>query len=234
MGTITHNSRRQTWLSDNIMNLLVDYYPEVQFRPYGSGLIGSESKVVSWLKKLRPGYICVYAKGHSGYTTWHSSLKTAHNMLAIDMCEFFREATKKANIKLIFYYSGLTDGIAGMRHPEWRMKNPDGTDKELFSDFKILLGYGNCPLSSYFDEWVAIHLKELITNYDPDGIWVDGDWAGPCYCERCQTRFRKETGIKETWSELVKRKDFPQLYQPVWNKIESEWRERFNLSLIHI
>ncbi len=30
------------WLSRGMMNLLVDYYPEVQFRPYGSGAASSD------------------------------------------------------------------------------------------------------------------------------------------------------------------------------------------------
>ena len=33
-----------------------------------------------------------------------------------------------------------------------------------------------------------IHLEEIMTRYDPDLIWVDGDWAGGgyCLCERCK------------------------------------------------
>ena len=214
------------WLRDSMMTLIVDYYPEVQFRPYGS--TATRENFLPFLKELKLGYMCAYAKGHSGYTTWKSSLNTQHNMLGRDMCRFLRDVTREAGTKLVFYYSGLTDGIAGMRHPEWRMKNPDGTDKELFADFKILMAYGNCPLSGYFDGWVAVHLRELIENYDPDGIWVDGDWCGPCYCERCQARFRKETGLRQPWSEIRVRPDFDSLYRPVWNRIEAEWRQRFN------
>ncbi len=68
------------WLSDHLMNLLVDYYPEVQFRPYGSR--ATTENVLPVLRELELGYLCIYAKGHSGYTTWPSSLRTAHNMLA--------------------------------------------------------------------------------------------------------------------------------------------------------
>jgi hypothetical protein len=220
------NEGAGNWLNDSVMNLLVDYYTEVPFRPYGSG--ATRRNTVRWLKQLKLGYLCIYAKGHSGYTSWESALKTKHNLLGQDMCRFFRDATREAGCRLVFYFSGLTDGIAGLRHPEWRMLNPDGTEKRMFDDFKIFTAYGNCPLSGFFAEWVAIQLRELIENYDPDGFWFDGDWPGPCYCPRCQARFREQTGWREPWSELVKRPDFHAAYQPIWNRTESEWRERCN------
>ena len=64
------------WLSDSPFNLLVDYYTEVQFRPYGSG--ATRENVLPVLRDLKLGYLCIYAKGHSGYTTWPSSLGTKH------------------------------------------------------------------------------------------------------------------------------------------------------------
>lgn len=214
------------WLRDASMNLLVDYYPEVQFRPYGSG--ATRANVLPWLKQLKLGYICVYAKGHSGYTTWPSSLKTQHNMLGQDMPKFFRDVTRESGTKLFLYYSGLLDGNAGLRHPEWRAKNPDGSDKRAFSDFESLFcSYQMCPLSQYWDEWVAVHLTELIQNYDPDGIWVDGDWAAPCHCELCRAKFRRETGWKEPWSDIVKRPDFNSEYAKFWSRVLHGWRTRF-------
>lgn len=218
--------RGGAWLNDSVMNLLIDYYTEVQFRPYGSG--ATRRSTVRWLKQLQLGYLCIYAKGHSGYTSWDSSLKTKHNMLGQDMCRFFRDVTREAGCKLVFYYSGLTDGIAGLRHPDWRMLNPDGSEKRMFDDFKVFTAYGNCPLSGYFDEWVGIQLRELIEQYEPDGFWFDGDWPGPCYCPRCQARFRAQAGWREPWTEIIKRPDFDAAYKPIWNRTESEWRARCN------
>jgi hypothetical protein len=218
---------KRNWLNDELMSLLVDYYPEVQFRAYGSG--STRKNVVPFLKQLRLGYLCIYAKGHSGYTTWPSSLKTQHNKLAQDMPRFFRDACRETGTRLVLYYSGLIDGIAGLRHPDWRMKNVDGNDQRMFEDFGTLfVGYGNCPHSPYFDEWVAVQLRELIEGYDPDGIWVDGDWPGPCYCERCRTRFREFSGWSEPWSEVKVRAEFAAEYMRFWHGVTHAWRTRFN------
>ena len=55
---------KQNWMNDALMNLLVDYYPEVQFQTYGSG--ATRENVLPYLKQLHLGYVCIYAKGPTG------------------------------------------------------------------------------------------------------------------------------------------------------------------------
>ncbi|HUU23254.1 MAG TPA: hypothetical protein VM389_12040, partial [Phycisphaerae bacterium] len=117
-----------SWFSESLFNLLVDYYPEVPFRPDGSGATGDN--VLPVLKELRPGCIIIYAKGHSGTTTFPSSLKTEHPMLGRDMPAAFREYTRQTGVRLFLYYSGLLDGAAGERHPDWRMLDKEGRPRE--------------------------------------------------------------------------------------------------------
>ena len=212
------------WMQNVQMNLLIDYYTEVPFRPYGSGCTLKE--IVQWLRRLDLGYVCIYAKGHGGRTTWRSSLGTAHVRLARDMPRLFRQATREAGCKLILYYSGLLDGLAGDRHPEWRMRNIDGTYKARFGGSRVPL-YEICPQSDYFEKWVAIHIREMLRGYAPDGIWVDGDWPGPCYCQRCRSRFLQETGDKRKWDKISSAPDFTAAYARTWSRIEHEWRSRF-------
>ena len=219
----------KSWLPASQMNMLVDYYPEVQFRPYGSG--ATRENLLPVLHDLELGYLCIYAKGHSGYTTWPSALKTQHVMLAQDMPRFYREVTRETGTRLVLYYSGLLDGIAGLRHPEWRMRHQDGSEQQYFGSFPFFISYANCPHSSYFSEWVAIHLRELVAWYDPDGFWVDGDWPTACYCERCQSRFREETGWRESWEAVQQRADFCSAYEQFWNRVTDRWRNQFNAFL---
>jgi len=214
-----------SWFSESLFNLLVDYYPEVPFRPYGSGATGDN--VLPVLKELRPGCIIIYAKGHSGTTTFPSSLKTEHPMLGRDMPAAFREYTRQTGVRLFLYYSGLLDGAAGERHPDWRMLDKEGRPREYFANFETFVSYGNCPLSGYFDEWVAVHLREMIERYDPDGIWVDGDWAGPCYCPRCEARYRRETHLDGPMPDYTPASPEGLAWTRVWGQILHEWRMRF-------
>lgn len=222
---MARNDPHTQWLHDSSFHMLVDYYTEIQFRPYGSGC--TFENTTHWIKQLRLGYLCIYAKGHSGYTSFRSKLNTVHQKLDKDMCAFFRKVTRDAGCKFLPYYSGLLDGIAGERNPDWVMRDKEGKPKRFFDEFKCFTSFGMCPLSPYFDQWVSVHLTELFENYDPDGVWVDGDWPGPCYCSRCQARFRTDTGIAEDWSDVLAMPDFDVQYRKTWNQIEHEWRSRF-------
>ncbi|MEO6906862.1 MAG: alpha-amylase family protein, partial [Abditibacteriaceae bacterium] len=224
------------WLSDETFNLLIDYYPEVPVRPYGSG--ATRKNHLELLRPLDLGYVCIYAKGHSGRTTYKSSLDTVHPNLAQDMPAFYREICDELGIKLILYYSGLVDGIAALRHPDWTMRDWDGNTNVDLDPSKKNLGaahnqivttfmmYPLCPLSDYFDEWVSIQLREMLA-YNPDGIWIDGDWPGPCYCHRCDKRFREETGY--SGARLPIHTDDTKegrAYRNFFVKLTREWRAR--------
>ena len=214
------------WLADSPFNLLVDYCTEVPFRPYGSG--ATRDSVLAVLNELKPGYLVIYAKGHSGYTTFPSALRTEHPMLARDMPAFFREVTRQTGTRLLLHYSGLVDGLAGSRHPEWRMRDRAGNAQQLLREFEgLFAAHPICPQSAYFDQWVSVHLREMIERYDPDGIWVDGDWPGPCYCQRCRGRLREETGYSGPLPGLEVTTPEGLAWARTWGRITHEWRVRF-------
>ena len=173
------------WYDKTDFNLLVDYYTEIPGRPYGTGI--TPENLRGALQMCRPGYIIFYAKGHSGTTAFKSRLGTEHPMLGEDPLRVVRQVTRECGVKMILYYSGLIDGAAAERHPEWRPAGGDG--KRQAGPVKDI-PYRMAPLcanSRYFDEWVATHLKEIIRRYDPDGIWIDGCWEFfSCYCDECR------------------------------------------------
>ncbi len=231
VGISKQNDDTNAWFADSPFNLLVDYYPDIAFRPYGSG--ATRDNVLSVMKDLQPGCLIIYAKGHSGYTTFPSSLGTEHPMLAKDMLKFFREITRETNTKLFIYYSGLLSGEASRQHPEWRMLNREGQPFRWYNDAFLdeFVGYPLCPQSPYFDEWVAKHLEEIVTRYDPDGFWIDGDWPGPCYCPLCETRYREATGNTGAMPEMTMSTSEGRAWSRVWSQIKQEWRSRFQSTI---
>ena len=140
----------------------------------------------------------------------------------------FRDYTRQTGTRLFLYYSGMLDGAAGERHPDWRILNKDGSPMRHFADFESFIVWGNCPLSGYFDEWVAVHLREMLTRYEPEGIWVDGDWSGPCYCPRCEARFRKDTDHQGPMPDYNALTPAGEAWMRTWAQITHEWRTRFS------
>lgn len=160
------------WFDATYFNLVVDYYTEVPQQSYGSGSTAENQRAAFEL--ARPGYVIIYGKGHSGTTAFKSRLGTVHPMLGGDPLAVYRQVTRDMGVKLILYYSGLIDGRAAKEHPEWASAGEDGRRRTDGGPYRMV---PICPSSRYLDDWVAVHLEEMITRYDPDGIWVDGDWA---------------------------------------------------------
>ncbi len=185
----------QKWFSGSLFNMLIDHYPEYPISSYGDG--ATEENVLPVLERLKLGFIIIYAKGHGGHTLFESRLGSTRPMLAQDMLAFYRKMTKRTGTKLFLYYSGLLDQVAAEAHPEWRMLRADGTPHSHMGQFG-----GLCPRSAYFDQWLRIHFEEIVEIADPDGIWVDGDWPGPCYCDRCMTAYKEYSGSPLSLEEL--------------------------------
>jgi len=94
----------------------------------------------------------------------------ALNLLAYYYTEvptFFREVTRQTGTRFFLYYSGLVDGLAGLRHPGWRMLDQEDKLRQLSEEW--FLGYPICPLSPY-DEWPSVHFREMMATADPDGM----------------------------------------------------------------
>jgi hypothetical protein len=158
-------------------------------------------------------------------------------MLAKDLPRFFREVTRESGTKLFLYWSGLEDGVAAGRHPDWCLLGSDGKPTRFFSNIlpANVPAAGMCPQSPFFDEWVSVQLREVFAISDPDGMWVDGTWMPPCYCPRCVGRYRKETGFKGEIPSGVDRNgraggEVPEdvvAWNRYWAKVLYEYRTRF-------
>jgi hypothetical protein len=38
---------------------------------------------------------------------------------------------------------------------------------------------GNVPVRDYYDQYMTPLVKEMVDRFDPDGLWMDGEWATP-------------------------------------------------------
>lgn len=102
-------------------------------------------------------YIVVTSKHHDGYTFWQSKEANDRGFLwnsvdigpKRDILGDLSTAVKKTDVKMGIYYS-----LYEWFHPWWE------NDKERF-----------------VDEHFHPQFKDLITRYEPDIIWADGEWS---------------------------------------------------------
>jgi len=168
--------------------------------------------VERFLEAVRPDYIQYDCKGHYGYTSYPTEVGWASPGIKKDALSIWRRVTQRYGIGLIIHYSGVWDAAAVKHRPEWAAVNADGKpDKFAISIF-----------SKYAEELMIPQLKEVVSRYDVDGAWVDGDcWAVKLdYSDKAIKKFRESTGIT----------DIPKLEtDPHWREFKDFHREQFKL-----
>jgi len=115
--------------------------------------------------------------------------------------DFFGEVVaqcRRRGLNVLGYFSLMTDNWAYQNHPDWRFLWEDGYDRTLEAptpgaSYPEDIPAGEvCPNSPYRD-YVLACLKEIVTNYDIDGMFLDQIfWPGVCYCPHCTARFWRE------------------------------------------
>ena len=162
-----------------------------------------EDMVNRFLRVVEPDYVQYDCKGHHGYASYPTEVGWAAPGIEKDALEIWRRATKRHGVALVVHYSGVWDRTAIEHHPEWAAVNADGSPDQ----------FATSTFSPYVDELLIPQLKEVISNYDVDAVWVDGDcWGARLdYSEKALEEFRKETGIENAprsrddphWHEFV-------------------------------
>ena len=103
-------------------------------------------------KQAGARYVVLTSKHHDGFTLWPSAKSWNWNSEDIgphrDLCGELSNAVKKAGLHMGFYYSLY----------EWY--NP------LYAE----------ALEKYVDDHMIPQMKDLVSRYEPDILWTDGEW----------------------------------------------------------
>ncbi len=128
--------------------------------------------IEAYILAAKPDFIQCDCKGHPGNSSYPTKVGKAADKLVADNLRVWVNAAKKHNIPIYMHYSGVLDSEYCKKYPEraavYNKETGEPTDKiSLFDD-------------RYVDEYMIPQIKELITEYGIDGIWVDGDCWGVC------------------------------------------------------
>ena len=129
-----------------------------------------------------------YTNSHVGLCLWRTNVGQRHaNMHDRDFFAEVVAACRRHSIHPLAYFSVIFDNWNFEHHPDWRILSAEGNNARLESRYGIV-----CPNSPYRDYVVAC-VKEIVSNYDIDGIFFDMTfWPEVCYCPHCDARFRNE------------------------------------------
>lgn len=105
----------------------------------------------------------------------------------------------KRNIKFVARFDfSITDDTTYLKKPQWfarkRDKQPYFRGEKRMGNWSLFLN--TCANNGYRNEEVAVPvIKEVLENYDIDGIFFNAPSASPCFCEKCQEKYQKLYGV---------------------------------------
>jgi alpha-L-fucosidase len=134
------------------------YGSKFQYQDFAVDFTARHFDPVQWtdiFKRAGAKYIVLTSKHHEGFTLWPSSQSWNWNSVDIgphrDLCGDLTTAVKAAGLHMGFYYS-------------------------LYEWYNPL--YRN-NLEKYVDDHMIPQMKDLVTRYNPDIVWTDGEWDHP-------------------------------------------------------
>lgn len=217
---------KQPWYQECYRRTLLDMHVE-DWRPE---LLAKydPAEYVALLKSANVNASMIYANAHTGLCYWPT--KSGHPHQAMGDRDWLGEtiaALRKADIKVILYYSLLFNNRCFDDHPEWRVIDCEGKPSRSKERGKLMFSgtrYGIvCPNNLEYREFVKQQMQELLSGYDCDGVFHDMCfWSGLCYCPACEERFEKEIG-----QPMPRKVDWQ---DPLWikmNEKQAEWIAEF-------
>ena len=150
----------------------------------------SKSQFQEMLKKGKVNSVTVFAKCWHGWAYFPSTTCEIHPNLQLDLLGAQIEAAQEIGVKTPVYIGITMNEVLAKKHPEWIRRKPDesmyGTPNFTKPGF-----FSMCLNSPYLDV-ILSQVREVLSNYDADGLFLDGTDIVPCYCQTCVSTLRSE------------------------------------------
>lgn len=165
----------------NARQVHLDFHTSEKIENIGKNF--SKEQFQAALKAGHVNSITVFSKCHHGWAYHPSKANETHPHLGFDLLGAQIEAAHEIGVKTPVYLSAGLDEKMARRHPEWLLRNKDETNTWT-SDFSKPGYHLMCMNSPYLDYFLE-QLREVVQNYDADGIFLDIVGVHPCYCQHC-------------------------------------------------
>ena len=129
-----------------------------------------------------------YTNSCVGLCLWRTEVGQMHaNLKGRDLFGEIISECRRRGLHTVAYFIVNWDNWASEKHPAWRILPAEGDDR-------ILQGrYGLVCSNTPYREYAFACLREIVSNYPIDGIFIDMTfWPYVCYCPYCTARYWEE------------------------------------------
>ncbi len=151
------------------------------------GNIGKEFDKTQFQAALKAGHvnsITVFSKCHHGWSYHPTKVNKMHPQLSFDLLGAQIEAAHEIGVKTPVYISAGLDEKYAVEHREQVIRNRDESTTWV-NDFTTPGYHVICFGTPYLD-FLLSQIKEMLENYDADGLFLDITNVRPCYCQYCR------------------------------------------------
>lgn len=180
----------------------------------GIGKDFTKEQFQSMLKEGHVNSITVFSKCHHGWAYHPSTANEIHPHLDFDLLGAQIEAAYEIGVKTPVYISAGLDEKMARRHHEWLIR--DKNDNTNWVPDFMSPGYHQFCFNTPYLDYLLDQIKEVLENYDADGIFLDIVGVRECYCQTCLNKIR----------EQGKTPDDTQAMQEMWENTYSNYTKR--------
>lgn len=143
-------------------------------------------KFAETLAKAHVTYVNVFAQCNQGFCYYPTKIGKVYPGLTRDLLGETVRACRLRGIGVTAYFNAGICVAQLMEHPEWRKvdQNGENTRPHTVGDDEDLI-YRSCFNTGYY-EFLKSVIREVVDNYNVDGIFCDCFNHEPCYCENCK------------------------------------------------
>ncbi|WP_127490592.1 beta-galactosidase trimerization domain-containing protein [Paenibacillus glycanilyticus] len=155
--------------------------------------IGQRFDKKQFQEMLRLGHvdsITVFSKCHHGWAYHPSEANEIHPGLSFDLLAAQIEAAHEIDVKTPVYLSAGLDEKLARRHPEWLIRDENDTTGWVKGFLEP--GYHQFCMNSPYLNILLAQIREVVSRYDADGVFLDIVGVRKCYCHNCIESARRE------------------------------------------
>lgn len=144
------------------------------------------------LQQARVDSINLFARGHHGWIYYDTPgfPERRHPHLTRNLLAEQIEACHARDIRTPVYVTVQWDHYTALRHPEWRVTQPDGC-LEGTPPYEAGF-YRRLCLNTPYVDWLKSFVQEVIATLPVDGLWLDIVDAQDCSCWYCRQGMLEE------------------------------------------
>ncbi len=171
----------------------LDFHTSEHIQNIGGNFDAEE--FASILKQANVNSVTCFSKCHHGWSYHKTKVGKPHPHLQCELLPLQIESCHKQDIKVPVYISVGFDELAARENSQWCIIEPDGkVVPPLEARWKRL-----CLNTEYLD-YVIEQTREVINNYEADGLFFDIILPWQCCCNKCLSSMHKK-GLNPESSE---------------------------------